>query len=419
MSEPGGDLLIRFGARGDSGAFCRTGWAQQAEPGETWTSGPESTLDLPRPSVPGRYVLELQVSPSVEEDKAPVQRLTVLVNENVVGDFFVNRPTTLKCAVPWWLLAGFEKIAVTFLHPYARSPRDISGEPDDREIALAFSILRLSRRLGATIGFGEADSAAPSGSVAVDELSSEQLFACFENLGENSEFGLVQRSGGVVAAGLLQFAKAPLPILLAGLRARFVGVGNPDQIDVRMAGEDYGVVDKRFGFVCRPLIDHGYSDAEEIRAREAKERVVLREKLIGDLEQAKKIFVYTVVRRTSEPLIQRLVTAVRAYGSTTLLWVELEDEDHPAGTVEALRPGLLKGYLDRFAAGDDPDAVSAACWDALCRNAYRMVHVGVETSIQPVSATAAAPKRRTTRRSSREVPAIVDSKPDDLHEKAC
>jgi len=51
--------------------------------------------------------------------------------------------------------------------------------------------------------------------------------------------------------------------------------------------------------------------------------------------------------------VQRLTEVALGYGPNTVLWVGLADEAHPPGTVEWAGPDLLKGYIDRFAPGDD------------------------------------------------------------------
>jgi hypothetical protein len=98
----------------------------------------------------------------------------------------------------------------------------------------------------------------------------------------------------------------------------------------------------------------------------------LRRKLLEDLEEASKVFVYRGMHRLPQPLVLRLVAAMRAYGPTTLLWVEREDSEHSAGTVDWVAPGLLKGYIDRFAPAENAHALSIDCWVAICRNALRL-----------------------------------------------
>jgi hypothetical protein len=44
--------------------------------------------------------------------------------------------------------------------------------------------------------------------------------------------------------------------------------------------------------------------------------------------------------------------------------------------------GLLKGYIDRFAPGENAHALSLDCWITLCRNSCRLVAV-LENSEAP------------------------------------
>ena len=188
---------------------------------------------------------------------------------------------------------------------------------------------------------------------------------------ENCEFGLAQRRCGADPLGLLRFASAPLPRLLNALQSRFEGIGNWDQVEVRISGNgrEYLVHDRRYGFLYHPWVLTGEASAEKIREREARRLPLLRRKLIEDLEEARKIFVFHGMRPLAEAEARALARALRAYGQTTLLWVELADDEHPSGAVEARADGLLKGYIDRFAPGEDAHDLSLAGWIAICRNA--------------------------------------------------
>ena len=95
-------------------------------------------------------------------------------------------------------------------------------------------------------------------------------------------------------------------------------------------------------------------------------------KLVEDLTNGEKIFVYHGMDPLSSSEGKELASALQAYGPATLLWVELADEVHAAGTVEQLEPGLLKGYMDRFAPGENAHDLSLDCWVSVCRNAYRI-----------------------------------------------
>jgi hypothetical protein len=82
----------------------------------------------------------------------------------------------------------------------------------------------------------------------------------------------------------------------------------------------------------------GESSAEAIRRREARRLPLLRRKLVEELEAGRKIFVYHGMAPLTEAQAGMLCTAMRAYGPTTLLWVELCDRDtHPARSIEPAR----------------------------------------------------------------------------------
>src|SRR5207249_2607656 len=137
--------VVDFGLGGNAGEFRRTGWTAP-EPKHTWTSGVESTLELPQPRVAGRYLMVLELGPFVWKDKLPVQRLTVLVNDDVVGEFRIRGVTAVECVVPWQLLADHDRVIVSFRHPDAAKPSEISGVADDRELALAFETVSFFRQ---------------------------------------------------------------------------------------------------------------------------------------------------------------------------------------------------------------------------------------------------------------------------------
>ena len=363
----GGDgLIIDFGWTGNSAAYRRVGWADP-EPRHTWTLGQESTLQFPRPARRGDYRLVLDVGPFLWQDRLTAQHLIVSVNEQEVGRFAITAVGKVECPVPWRLIAGSEWVKVTLSHPDAARPIEVNRVPDHREIALAFETIRL-------VPIGNVTGSANSPTATADQLSLEQLMMRFESLGENCEFGLVQRRCGAEPLGLLRFASTPLSALLAALKSRFDGFGHPDRIEVKPSSDnsEYLVLDRGYGVLYHPWLMVGQADPEDIRDREVKRLPLLKRKLIEELEQGAKIFVYRGMRPLTQVLMARLLDALRQYGPCTLLWVEVQDAAHPAGPVERLKDGLLKGYIDRFAPGDNAHDLSLECWISLCRCALAL-----------------------------------------------
>jgi len=104
--------------------------------------------------------------------------------------------------------------------------------------------------------------------------------------------------------------------------------------------------------------------------------LVVATRLLDELEDGSKIFVYCGMRPLPRVLMLRLLAALHEYGPCTLLWVEVQDAKHRAGTVETVGDGLLKGYIDRFAPGDNAHDLSLDCWITLCRNALAIKQDG-------------------------------------------
>ena len=67
------ELVIDFAAGGNSEGYRRSGW-YAPEPRHSWTQGIESSLEFPRPNVPGAYLMLLELGPFVWPEKLPVQR---------------------------------------------------------------------------------------------------------------------------------------------------------------------------------------------------------------------------------------------------------------------------------------------------------------------------------------------------------
>jgi hypothetical protein len=214
-------------------------------------------------------------------------------------------------------------------------------------------------------------------SVLEGDLSARDLMVSFESLGENCEFGLVQRRCGAELLGLFRFASAPLPKLLAGLEAGFEGLSEPENLDVQLSsnGREYMVHDRKFQLLYHAWVLADEMTAEEVRRRESRRLPLLVRKLVEELRQATKIFVFHGMEPLSEQDAEDLLAHLLRYGPNTLLWVELADDDHPAGTVASHGKGLLKGYIDRFAPGENAHDLSLDCWIAICREAYRLARI--------------------------------------------
>jgi hypothetical protein len=378
MVDRSHDLLISFGTAGYAAQYCKAGWAAP-EAGEAWCIGTKSSMVLPAPSDPATYVMVANLRPNVSNGRLPSQRLTVRVNGVELADFLLARRTVRSWVVPWAIIAGHSHLEVEFSTPDAARPSDFVDSSDRRKLAVAFSSMRLYPDLhesGRTDTFLSGDDPIPidiATVMAADQISLSSLLVQFESLGQNCEFGLVQRACQAEPLGLLRFSSTPLPQLLNALDARFEGMGAPENINISISnnGREFMVNDKRFGMVYHAWVNTGDMEPEDLQRREVRRVPFLIRKLVEDLELGEKTFVFKGMGAVPEEEVFPLTMAIRRYGPNTLLFINLADAEHKAGTVEVRAPGFLVGYVDRFAPGDNAHDFLLSQWVKVCREAYR------------------------------------------------
>jgi hypothetical protein len=205
------------------------------------------------------------------------------------------------------------------------------------------------------------------------------LLKRFESLGDNCEFGLVQEQLQANTLGLLRASGVPIEGLIAALDARFAACVVPENLDVWCYKApdapprlEYVVTTRDYGINSHAGVHGADADYDAIRRTELKKMTLLRRKLIEDLEDGEKIFVYKSKETAERAKVDELVAAMRRYGPSTLLWVTLAEPDRPPGTVEWLAEGLLRGYIDRFAPYESAHEASLTVWSCLCSRAYAL-----------------------------------------------
>jgi hypothetical protein len=210
----------------------------------------------------------------------------------------------------------------------------------------------------------------------------QDLFDRFESLGANCEFGFVQRAAGVETPSLLRWAMVASPAALtAGLDDNFEGLfayENLMPFNAEMAFDRH--FNMAFHSALRGVRQGGgyvFADPEEDRRdlhRFELERIIaLRDSLRASLASGARMFVYHKYFGALAPReIAHLFAALRKHGPVRLMVVSLATAEFPPGTVREHVPGLLHGYIDRFAPGERADDVSFPLWQALCTRALEM-----------------------------------------------
>jgi hypothetical protein len=202
----------------------------------------------------------------------------------------------------------------------------------------------------------------------INSLEMKAIVMRFESLGgrmEGCEFGIFQRSYGAEPLGLLRWSDmSPETTILS---------------DPHAEGADWTTQNTRYGMNMHTFQYDKFTQAARDRFFRSTCRRLqfLRRKLLEDLAEGDKIFVYKLTYwNMDENTLDRLYRAIRKYGPCTLLYVRQPDDNHPAGTVELAQLGLMIGYIERFSYGFGHNAPfigrANEYWEVIVRRAHQM-----------------------------------------------
>lgn len=225
---------------------------------------------------------------------------------------------------------------------------------------------------------GDDRSVAPMDQAQVDVLDDEgarQLLIGFEGLGSDCEFGLVQRRFGAEPLSLLRFNAVTFGGLMTGLANRFDSMGVQDNMEmIALANGEYFIRDRRWGLGMHTFKFVGQIDADLLFRKFCERVVFLREKLLTDIAEGRKIFVFFAPGLAVADL-KMLHAALRELGPVKLLHVTTTDAAQATGLkaenggYNLVVPDLYIGYLSRTGRTETGAwDIAFDDWLALCRN---------------------------------------------------
>ncbi len=209
-------------------------------------------------------------------------------------------------------------------------------------------------------------------------MNTSELALHFESLGDNCEFGLVQRFMGAEPLGLLRFNFIRLDVLQTLLATDLAGLDDPSEITIeRDASGEVMQCLPRFGLRSHTGIHGRVGEEAAILAEQVRAVGFLRRRLLEDLRDGDKIFVRKGEMRHGVlmedlPMMLRLLQEIRRHGPGWLLWVTPADPSLPPGCVQVLHPGLLRGAVSRFAHYERAQEAAYPEWEDLCEGAHAL-----------------------------------------------
>ena len=307
------------------------------------------------------YLLELWGSPCVRPEIYPTQRLIVRVNGTAIGAVTLIDHTVVAFPLPSALL--HDGIRLQFDLPDAVDVVEMFGGRDGRLLGFSFKHLRLFRI--------EMSAAPPL--LPANEHQGELLTA-FENIGDNCEFGFVQRRAGLEPLGLLRFSGQPIRYLVRALDERFSAFDDLNALEIPppKRGMEQPIFIRQYHMQYHTFIDIGEMEPAELIGRQRRRLQFLSRKLIEDIQDGRKIFVVKRNDRLHDSEILPIYAALQRIGRANMLVVRPADVAHPEGTVEVMMPGLFCGYINEFGPYGDVQVRSLDGWHTICRTTLEM-----------------------------------------------
>jgi hypothetical protein len=372
--------LLAFGRGGDGVARLSDGWSQP-EDGFCWSLGTRSTLRMPFPAGDGEAFVELSVNP-FRAPGGPPRRLRLSADGICIGEDVLHGEGIVAYRLPAALRPGGDLKLALETDP-APSLAELGLGGDARKLGFMLktvSVVRVAQRPRADatalppIPLPQQDDARVGALRTLTGLSPRDLLLCFESLGHNCEFGMLQRHVGAEPMGLLRFAGVTMNALVSGLQRGFEGVG--DEVVVRThametGGEEYIVYDDRYGIGLHSFETTATATADQVRIDHEKKLTFAAGRFKKVLKDGTKCFVFQRTGQITRSQALVVANLLQGFGPNALLYVDTEP-GLPSGAVEQVGYGLFHGRLDRMAPAGNIGNLDILGWLSICANAWRL-----------------------------------------------
>ncbi len=377
---------ISFGKTGHSEEVIGPGWSVQ-EDNYRWMTGGFSVLALPMTteSNAANFILMLRVTPFTANGQIDYQRCTVVCGAETVAE--VKLRAAYAGSSSW---IGFritaeavvsDKVAILFIHPDAGNPQKLGISPDCRELAIAVheAVLLPVTEADELRGWRGRTGRVVSSDWRARALAPDwkKIAYKFQSMGQDCEFGLVQRQCGAEPLGLFRFSLTWQHALIQCLRSEFSELTDEQKLNVvTNPGEDYFSEYKSLDLVFHTFVPIAQNqDVDGLRRKELTRVKMLVRLFREDLEDGDKVFVLSSKHLPLDEFeVLPVVSLMRRYNPrAALLWVTVAGpaERHLVGQCEMIGKNLLKGYIDRFADTGGWDTISLECWKNILMSALQ------------------------------------------------
>jgi hypothetical protein len=205
-----------------------------------------------------------------------------------------------------------------------------------------------------------------------------ELFEPFESLGNNCEFGMVQRLNGFDPPGLFRNVGFMSPdIIVNAVNTSFTGMFDEGRYDFTLPfmWPDWRLGCQVHGFGFHTGIPAAVELNSDAWIRKTSESIrtfrFLKAKLLEELREGEKIFVFRFDFDVGMELVDRLHAAVCAHGPGWLLYVK-QDPSKPFGWTQQHADRLIVAAIGKLM-NELPQVIDMEAWRAIARTSRAIV----------------------------------------------
>jgi hypothetical protein len=211
---------------------------------------------------------------------------------------------------------------------------------------------------------------------ALEDLS--ELFEPFESLGNNCEFGMVQRFSGFDPPGLFRNVGYMTPqIIVDAINTGFADMFDEGRYEFTQPfmWPDWRLGCQVHGFGFHTGIPASLELNSDAWRRKTSESIrmfrFLKAKLLEELREGEKIFVFRFDHDVGMELVERLHAAIRAHGPGWLLYVK-QDPSQPFGWTQLHAERLIVAAIGKLM-NELPQVIDMEAWRAIAQTSRAIV----------------------------------------------
>ena len=323
----------------------------------------------------------------IKENERDVQHHLKIVEEEITQQDFTSAQKFLDKTKHRFPLSGYTHAVQASLHcaqadyesaAKALLQKQLYGKLDDRDIDLVHQIRKAPHDPHCK------NRMALLATEQVDTILRRSVYEHFESLGSDCEFGFLQRANGREPLSLFRWGTMPLGAMIELFRHRFKDFASKETASLKLilnpedGKAEYRFIDKLYQFDAHTFFTKKNMDisesADTLLPKVLNQFSLLARKLLGDLEDGEKIFLYKSEKIITTQQCLELHEAINTIGKNKLLVVMRQEKDRPA--FEVINPALLIGRVDYLWTDvDNPHKPhsSMKCWDDLIQKAYQFL----------------------------------------------